>query len=64
MWRDSAKYVGLSLAHSELGMIVADTGFASKPSISVKNYNSGFCALKIIQVDVFWYLVMIACLIP
>lgn len=64
MWRDSAKYVVWSLGNSELGMIKANTGFASKPSISVKNYDCGFCAFNIIQVGMFWYLMMITCLIP
>lgn len=59
MWRDTAKHVGLSLGNSELRMIVANPSFASKPR---KNYNCGFYALNIIQVDVFWYLMMITCL--
>lgn len=46
MWRDSAKYVGLSLAHSELGMIVADTGFASKPIFQLKITTVGSVLLE------------------
>jgi len=42
----------------------ANTGFACKPSISAENYDCGFCALNIIQVDVFWYLMMITRSIP
>lgn len=45
-------------------MIKANASFASKPSISVKNYDCGFCALNIMQVDTFWYLTTIMCLIP
>lgn len=64
MCRDSVKYVGLSLGNSELRMIVANTSFASKSSISDRNYDCEFCALNIIQVDMFWYWMMTAYLIP